>query len=91
MTWKGLNSKSQNDNILFYFTDHIEGREHFKKILGGRKNTAVVSLGDLGESKPVVEGSSEVITLSSFIVLHSLRVISPPFVLLALRWYNRLL
>ena len=49
--------------LLFYVTgfisDHVEGREHFKKILDGKKNTAVVSLGDLGESKPVVDGSSE--------------------------------
>lgn len=42
-----------------FMDDHVEGREHFKKILDGKKNTAVVSLGDLGESKPVVDGSSE--------------------------------
>ena len=44
-----------------FMDDHIEGREHFLKILGEDKhnNKAVVSLGDLGESKPVVEGSSE--------------------------------
>jgi len=48
--------------------DHIEGREHFLSILlekdedgnlKKRKNAVVVSLGDLGESKSVVEGSSE--------------------------------
>jgi len=35
--------------------DHIEGREHFKKIFAAEKhkNLAVVSLGDLGESKSV--------------------------------------
>jgi hypothetical protein len=38
-----------------YMEDHIAGREHFKPILenGKRKNSAVVSLGDLGESKSV--------------------------------------
>jgi hypothetical protein len=41
--------------------DHIEGREHFKKVLEGvnRDNTCVVSLGDLGESKAVYPNTSE--------------------------------
>jgi len=40
-----------------YMEDHIAGREHFMKILkdGTIPNTAVVSLGDLGESKSVDE------------------------------------
>jgi hypothetical protein len=40
-----------------YMEDHITGRDHFKKILAGSisKNQAVVSLGDLGESKSVDE------------------------------------
>jgi predicted phosphodiesterase len=40
-----------------YMEDHVEGREHFKKILDNcsSKNRAVVSLGDLGESKSVDE------------------------------------
>jgi len=51
-----------------FMDDHIEGREHFLSILldededgnlKKRKNAVVVSLGDLGESKSVVEGSSE--------------------------------
>ena len=38
-----------------FMDDHIEGREHFKKIFANEmhKNLAVVSLGDLGESKSV--------------------------------------
>jgi len=41
--------------------DHIEGREHFLKILedGNRPNSCVVSLGDLGESKAVYPDTSE--------------------------------
>ena len=42
--------------------DHNEGREQiFKQYLdnGERKNSCVVSLGDLGESKAIDEGSSE--------------------------------
>jgi len=44
-----------------YMKDHIEGREHFKKILEGvnRDNACVVSLGDLGESKAVYPNTSE--------------------------------
>ena len=44
-----------------FMDDHIEGRKHFSTILedGNKKNSCVVSLGDLGESKSVVEGSSE--------------------------------
>ncbi len=46
-----------------YMDDHIAGREHFKKILNAdaqsKDNSAVVSLGDLGESKPCEEGTSE--------------------------------
>lgn len=42
-----------------YMLDHEKGRDHFMPIVtdGGvpRKNTAVVSLGDLGESKSVDE------------------------------------
>ena len=41
--------------------DHIEARQHFMPILedGKRKNAAVVSLGDLGESKAVEPGTKE--------------------------------
>ena len=44
-----------------FMDDHLEGQGHFNKILedGKRKNSCVVSLGDLGESKPVFEGTSE--------------------------------
>lgn len=44
-----------------FMDDHLEGREHMMKVLddGERPNSAVVSLGDLGESKPVYEGTSE--------------------------------
>lgn len=44
-----------------FMDDHLEGREHFKKILASapNKNTAVVSLGDLGESKPVFPDTAE--------------------------------
>ena len=44
-----------------YMDDHIEAQGHFMKILedGKKKNSCVVSLGDLGESKPVKEGTSE--------------------------------
>lgn len=44
-----------------FMDDHIEGRKHFLKILedGKKPNSAVVSLGDLGESKPVFEGTQE--------------------------------
>jgi hypothetical protein len=44
-----------------FMDDHLEGREHFSKVLedGNRPNSAVVSLGDLGESKPVYQGSTE--------------------------------
>jgi hypothetical protein len=44
-----------------FMDDHLEGREHMMKVLedGNRPNSAVVSLGDLGESKPVFEGTSE--------------------------------
>jgi Calcineurin-like phosphoesterase len=45
--------------------DHINGRDHFKKILKNkegilRQNTCVVSLGDLGETKPVHPGSKTI-------------------------------
>ena len=48
-----------------HMDDHIRGREHFKSILNHknnspRANTCVVSLGDLGESKPVHPGSKEI-------------------------------
>ena len=44
--------------------DHIDGREHFKAVLHKEESCpingqAVVSLGDLGESKPCEEGTSE--------------------------------
>jgi len=44
-----------------FMDDHIEGREHFLKILddGKRPNSCVVSLGDLGESKAVFPDTSE--------------------------------
>eukprot|EP01035_Chromulina_nebulosa_P030670 gene30670-40777_t len=44
-----------------FMDDHLEGRDHFLKILedGNRPNSCVVSLGDLGESKPVFPDSSE--------------------------------
>ena len=44
-----------------FMDDHIEGREHFLKILedGKRPNSCVVSLGDLGESKPVFPDTAE--------------------------------
>jgi hypothetical protein len=47
-----------------FMDDHNLGREHIKKILDtekmlGNNNVCVVSLGDLGESKSVVEGSTE--------------------------------
>ena len=37
-----------------FMDDHLEGREHFEPIFNGgtRSNSVVVSLGDLGESKP---------------------------------------
>lgn len=38
-----------------YMDDHIVGRQHMMKTLEGYKNTAVISLGDLGESKSVDE------------------------------------
>ena len=43
------------------FQDHIEAREHFKPIVdeGKKKNCAVVSLGDLGESKAVEPNTKE--------------------------------
>lgn len=44
-----------------FMDDHIEGREHCLKILDNGKatNSAVISLGDLGESKPVFPDTSE--------------------------------
>ena len=44
-----------------FMDDHVEGREHFLKILedGNRPNSCVVSLGDLGESKPVYPETAE--------------------------------
>jgi hypothetical protein len=47
-----------------YMDDHIAGREHFLPILTGKdglpkKRSCVVSLGDLGESKPVKPDSKE--------------------------------
>jgi hypothetical protein len=44
-----------------FMDDHIEGREHFRGILedGAKPQSAVVSLGDLGESKPVFEDTIE--------------------------------
>jgi len=44
-----------------FMDDHIEGRDHFLKILedGKRPNSCVVSLGDLGESKAVFPDTSE--------------------------------
>ena len=47
-----------------YMDDHIVGREHFLPILTGKdglpkKRSCVVSLGDLGESKPVKPDSKE--------------------------------
>ena len=43
--------------------DHYAGREHFMPILhkdgAPRPNTAIVSLGDLGESKPCEENTEE--------------------------------
>ena len=49
----------------FDMEDHIRGRDHFKKIINDkhgnpRPNTCVVSLGDLGESRPVHPGSKEI-------------------------------
>lgn len=45
--------------------EHLTGRDHFKKIIKDkngnlRQNTCVVSLGDLGETKPVHPGSKEI-------------------------------
>jgi hypothetical protein len=44
-----------------FMDDHIDGREHFLKILDDGKlpNSCVVSLGDLGESKAVFPDTSE--------------------------------
>jgi len=44
-----------------FMDDHIDGRNHFLSILdgGNRPNSCVVSLGDLGESKAIFEGSPE--------------------------------
>ena len=43
-----------------FMDDHIEGRKHFlENVFKGGKNECVVSLGDLGESKAVWEGSAE--------------------------------
>lgn len=45
--------------------DHFRGRDHFKEVINDkngnpRPNTCVVSLGDLGESRPVHPGSKEI-------------------------------
>ena len=45
-----------------YLEDHMVGREHFMKNVldnGNKPNSCVVSLGDLGESKAVEEGTKE--------------------------------
>jgi hypothetical protein len=44
-----------------FMDDHIDGQKHFASILenGNRPNSCVVSLGDLGESKPVVPDTAE--------------------------------
>ena len=45
-----------------YLDDHMVGREHFMKNVldnGNKPNSCVVSLGDLGESKAVEEGTKE--------------------------------
>ena len=44
-----------------FMDDHYEGQKHFSKILqnGNLPNSCVVSLGDLGESKPVYPDTSE--------------------------------
>lgn len=47
-----------------YMDDHVVGREHFKAVLGKEESCptngqAIVSLGDLGESKPCEAGSTE--------------------------------
>ena len=44
-----------------FMDDHIEGREHFLKILEDRKrsNSCVVSSDDLGESKPVFSDTTD--------------------------------
>ena len=45
-----------------YLEDHMVGREHFMKNVldnGNKANSCVVSLGDLGESKAVEEGTKE--------------------------------
>ena len=50
-----------------FMDDHLEGRDHFLKILenGNRPNSCVVSLGDLGESKPVFPDSTELFSGTS--------------------------
>ena len=50
--------------------EHLRGRDHFKDIIkdksgNPRPNTCVVSLGDLGESKPVHPGSKQIFSGTS--------------------------
>lgn len=73
---RGLGGKAENDayNIIILgdlhlnphdMGEHLKGRDHFKTIINDkngnlRLNTCVVSLGDLGESKPVHPESKEI-------------------------------
>lgn len=73
---RGLGGKTENDayNIIILgdlhlnphdMEEHLRGRDHFKSIVNDRNgnlrlNTCVVSLGDLGESKPVHPDSKEI-------------------------------